>query len=434
MRLDIYDSEASGDIVDPFAGIDRKFSDVSVIHTSESNVVSRGKRYGRWWVLKGIVPEKASQTLHRIRLRKELEVMMQLSHPGIVSAVGLESVNGSECIVMEYVDGVTLGEWLKTRPQKKHRVAVAYHLIEAVAYIHSKNIVHRDLKPENILVTHNGNNVKIIDFGLADTDSHAILKQPAGTRHYISPEQEKTDTPDVRNDIYSLGVILQQMQLGHPAITGKCLRPMAKRYQTTNELLEALRQRESLLGWNTILGVAALAFILVLISMGLWLFPSRMTYTDKPTPMPQAIATTTAADPADTARQERPQIQPTKELPTPAPEILDVNTDRVAKEMEECIREGRKAIDKSMADTHISQHLDTLTDFAFVKPEIIAHINDGTKACEDFLKRTKEKFAESEENEIEDALTRYAGTKLKEWMVRYNKLKERYDQQAMQGR
>ena len=87
-----------------------------------------------------------------------------------------------------------------------------------------------------------------------------------------------------------------------------------------------------------------------------------------------------------------------------------------------------------MADTHITQHLDTLSDFAYIRPEIIAHINDGTKTCEEFLARTKGKFAESEVNEIEDALTRYAGKKLKEWMNRYNKLKEKYDQKTLQGR
>lgn len=435
MRLDIYDSEASGDIVDPFAGIDRKFTEVSIMHTSDNNVVSKAKRYGRWWVLKSIVPEKAGQTVHLIRLRKELEVMMQLNHSGIVSAVGLEKVNGSECIVMEYVDGCTLGEWLKTMPRKQQRFSVACQLVEAVAYIHSKNIVHRDLKPENILITHNGNNVKIIDFGLADTDSHAILKQPAGTHHYISPEQETTDSPDVRNDIYSLGVILRQMQLGYPAIVRKCLRPMAKRYQTAHELLEALRQRENLTRWNTLLSTAVICFIIILVSMGLWLYPSRVAVNnDNPSPTPQVSAKPATAVPADSPTQERPQTQPTQVVTTQPEQMPAATTDVVAKEMERCIREGRQAIDKSMADTHITQHLDTLSDFAYIRPEIIAHINDGTKTCEEFLARTKGKFAESEVNEIEDALTRYAGKKLKEWMNRYNKLKEKYDQKTLQGR
>lgn len=67
------------------------------------------------------------------------------------------------------------------------------------------------LKPSNVMITHNGGYVKLIDFGLADTDSHTILKQPAGTLSYMAPEQAQMAQADVRNDIYSLGVIMQEM-------------------------------------------------------------------------------------------------------------------------------------------------------------------------------------------------------------------------------
>ena len=72
-------------------------------------------------------------------------------------------------------------------------------------------MLYRDLKPENILVTRNGENIKLIDFGLADTDGHAVLKQPAGTPRYMSPEQKVKAEADARNDIYSLGIIMEQM-------------------------------------------------------------------------------------------------------------------------------------------------------------------------------------------------------------------------------
>ena len=85
-----------------------------------------------------------------------------------------------------------------TDTQKK----IAEELMDAVGYLHSKGIVHRDLKPENILITRNGEHLKLIDFGLADSDSYAILKQPAGTSGYMSPEQKVTAVADVRNDIY----------------------------------------------------------------------------------------------------------------------------------------------------------------------------------------------------------------------------------------
>lgn len=91
-----------------------------------------------------------------------------------------------------------------------HRVAE--QLTDALGYMHSKQIVHRDLKPANIMVTHNGRNVKLIDFSLSDSDVFDVLKLPAGTSGYIAPEQllpgAKADT---RADIYSFGKVLEQM-------------------------------------------------------------------------------------------------------------------------------------------------------------------------------------------------------------------------------
>ena len=200
------DSNASGYLNDSFEGIERSFTDVEILSTSEVNVVAKAKRYGRWWLLKGLQKEKAQETAYQQRLRKELDLMMALQHQNIVSAVGLEQVEGlGECIVMEYVDGMTLREWMAASPELTHKRRIAEELMDAVGYLHSKGIVHRDLKPENILITRNGEHLKLIDFGLADSDSYAILKQPAGTSGYMSPEQKVTAVADVRNDIYSLG-------------------------------------------------------------------------------------------------------------------------------------------------------------------------------------------------------------------------------------
>ncbi len=93
-------------------------------------------------------------------------------------------------------------------------------------------VVHRDLKPSNMMVTRNGSVLKLIDFGLADADSYAILKEPAGTDGYVSPEQQKGGPTDVRNDIYSVGVILDKMKLNLSYRLGlkRCLRPLEERY------------------------------------------------------------------------------------------------------------------------------------------------------------------------------------------------------------
>ena len=231
------DNNASGYLNDPFEGIERVFTDVEILSTSEVNIVAKAKRYGRWWLLKGLQKEKAQETAYQQRLRKELDLMMQLQHPNIVSVVGLEKVEGlGVCIVMEYVDGMTLKEWIVTSPELTRKRKIASELIDVVGYLHSKGIVHRDLKPENILISRNGEYLKLIDFGLADSDSYAVLKQPAGTSGYMSPEQKVTTIADVRNDIYSLGVIFSEMGIGYTSIINRCKLPIDKRYQSIAEL------------------------------------------------------------------------------------------------------------------------------------------------------------------------------------------------------
>ena len=117
------------------------------------------------------------------------------------------------------------------------------------------------------MLTRNGQSVRIIDFSLSDSDNYAILKQPAGTERYMSPEQATAALPDVRNDIYSLGVVMQQMPL--PSYWRKpilrCLQPIATRYARISDLREDIsrrRTRSRRLRLGTL--VAALAIILAL--------------------------------------------------------------------------------------------------------------------------------------------------------------------------
>ena len=117
-----YDSSASGYLTDSFEGISQEFTDVEILNTSEVNVVAKAKRYGRWWLLKSLRQEIAQETGYQQRLRKELDILMSLQHPAVVTAVGLEEVkNIGLCIVMEYVDGVTLNGWLQEKHSRKER-------------------------------------------------------------------------------------------------------------------------------------------------------------------------------------------------------------------------------------------------------------------------------------------------------------------------
>lgn len=271
--MQIPDSSDSGYLVDSFEGINRTFTDLEILHESGTNIVAKAKRYGRWWLLKALRPELAQQENFRQRLRKEFELMVQLQHPSIVTVVGLETIEGmEECIVMEYVDGVDLSTVLaKGDCELRQHRRMADEIIEALEYIHAKGIVHRDLKPSNIMVTHNGGHVKLVDFGLADSDSHAVLKQPAGTAKYMSQEQKTVAKADVRNDIYSLGIVLGQMNLGgiYCKVAARCLKPVEHRYQNVAELKSDIGRQQKRQEWTA--GVfIALPVMLLMAAVG-WL-------------------------------------------------------------------------------------------------------------------------------------------------------------------
>ena len=111
------------------------------------------------------------------------------------------------------------------------------------------------------MITHNGNHVKLIDFGLSDTDDFAILKQPAGTPGYISPEQIVSQQADIRNDIFSIGCILEKILPNKPytAIIKRCKAPIAQRYTNVDELIaDFMARRNSHLSVIKRIGIAAL--------------------------------------------------------------------------------------------------------------------------------------------------------------------------------
>ncbi len=205
-------------------------------------------------------------------LRKEFEILMSLQHPAVLQAVGMEDVAMPDqskvtCLITEWIDGMTLKEYLTTDSSKQERRKIALEIAEALSYVHSQQIAHRDLKPSNIMVTHNGHNAKIIDFGLADTDAHAILKQPAGTVQYMAPEQMQSSVSDCRNDIYSFGLILEELKLGrfYQGIIRKCLLPVDRRYQNMDLVIADIRKRQK--NWW---GMIALVLGLLLTITFLW--------------------------------------------------------------------------------------------------------------------------------------------------------------------
>lgn len=202
---------SSGFVESPSEKFSAQFTDYAELPCKGYNLIFKAKRFGKWHILKGLKPEYRSQLLYQELLRKEFELGVMLTHPNIVSVMSFEKDEKlGDCIVMEYVDGVRLADFLETKPARKQIAKVLDELLSAMSYYHSMQVIHRDLKPSNILITRNGSNVKIIDFGLSDADSYVALKQPAGSLRYAAPEQLQQGMPvDCRTDIYALGKILE---------------------------------------------------------------------------------------------------------------------------------------------------------------------------------------------------------------------------------
>jgi len=153
------------------------------------------------------------------RFRHEAKVQASLIHPNIVTLHNYFREGDNYCMVMEYVEGVTLKQLISNTgplPEQK-AVWVLNQLLEAVGYAHRKGIIHRDIKPSNILLT-GDNTVKILDFGIAKILQDKGLTKTGtkmGTIYYMSPEQIKAVKDiDNRTDIYSIGVTLYEMLSG----------------------------------------------------------------------------------------------------------------------------------------------------------------------------------------------------------------------------
>lgn len=241
-----------------------QFSDFTPIPCKGFNILCKAKRYGRWCVLKGLKEPYRQDENYKNLQHKEFDILISLQHPNIVSAYSMEEIpEMGTCIVMEWIDGITLEHWIGRKTEGED---IFLQLLDAVHYIHAKQIVHRDLKPSNIMITHNGNHVKLIDFGLSDTDDFAILKQPAGTQGYISPEQIVSQQADIRNDIFSIGCILEKILPNKPytAIIKRCKAPIAQRYANVDELkADFMAHRNRHLSGIKRIGIAALVCIIL---------------------------------------------------------------------------------------------------------------------------------------------------------------------------
>lgn len=224
--------------------------------------------------------ESASAGIPLERFRNEARLHGTLNHPRIAQLYDFIEDDGLPCIVMEYVAGPTIEEQLRSGPMPLHSAITALEMVaDAVGYLHQRGIVHRDIKPSNVKLRPDGSPV-LLDFGIARAEGDPRMTRTGmiiGSPHTIAPEQFEGRPLDGRADIWALGVLFYEMITGRPPFTGesiaalanvilstspiapshrvktlparvdvlaaRCLeRDPARRFQTTEQLIDALRE------------------------------------------------------------------------------------------------------------------------------------------------------------------------------------------------
>lgn len=240
---------------------------LELIHSSEGGFCElyRINVHGRFRVLKCLKTEYRGNAIYEGLLRKEFEIGFALDHPNICQYYSFRHSDAlGNCIEMEWIDGRKLEELnAREHPSPAESDAIIDQICDALTYIHSKQVLHKDLKPSNILVTHMGNVVKLIDFGLSDSSGHSVLKIPAGTAIYTAPEVLKGACADIRSEIYSLGLVIASLGPRHRLVVRKCCEPRpGRRYTSVTEVKKALHSN-----WPFVSGIL---FILLVAAFALY--------------------------------------------------------------------------------------------------------------------------------------------------------------------
>ena len=239
-------------IVPPSSDFSDVWSEQELLSTKGHNAIYVATRFGRKYVLKALAESYRESTPHIELLRKEFTIGIGVNHPNIVRLLDFGRMDSiGWYIQMEFIDGITLDQFLETNPPTAISRRIMDQLLDALSCLHERQIIHRDIKPSNILITRNGSIVKLIDFGVSDTDDYVTFKQPAGSMAYIAPEQLAGKPVDNRADIYAVGKIIALLFPHHyKYIVRICTRVNpADRYSSCAQVLRAIRRIDRVRIW-----------------------------------------------------------------------------------------------------------------------------------------------------------------------------------------
>lgn len=224
-----------------------KYGDFQLLHSGTYANTYRARKAGKYFLLK---TPKSDNTAYLNILKREYEVSVGIDHPNITSAFTIECIPEiGPCLVMEYVDGENLTDFLSRNPRTSSKKKVLAQLLSAVEYLHKRNIIHNDLKPENIIISKQEGNLKLIDFGLSDDEVHYLSRTLGCTPNYASPELlSGRGSVDVRSDIFSLGKIIRLLfPVRYSLIWCKCTRERPRdRFRSVASILSTINRRRLL--------------------------------------------------------------------------------------------------------------------------------------------------------------------------------------------
>ena len=201
-RYEIVEKVGSGGMADVYKAKDRKLN--------------------RFVALKVLKSEFREDNNFVGKFRTEAQAAAGLEHPNVINIYDVGSEHGFSYIVMEFVEGITLKEYIKRKGKLSYKEAlsIAIQVSRGIEAAHEKNIVHRDIKPQNIIISNDGK-VKVTDFGIARAStSNTIHSEAMGSVHYVSPEQARNGYVSEKSDIYSLGVVMYEMVTGRVPFDG----------------------------------------------------------------------------------------------------------------------------------------------------------------------------------------------------------------------